>query len=348
MRNIQRKKILIILTLMSILWLTCIFNTQINEQITKFFFSQDIVTRRNNLIVHFISVGQGDAIAINLPDDKIILIDSGTEDCSIEYTNYLRDNVLSNSKAKNIDYLILSHADQDHYGGSRRLIQEFNLKNVVMPYLDEDKDSYNDLKKIIVDNKINAIPVNEMEDLNTDLYKIKLFYIESDETNASSTVVKLSYRGNDFLFTGDIDIETENKLISQFKSEFDCDILKIAHHGSKLSTSIEFLNIVTPEHAIISCAKNSYGHPTDMVLKNIKNSGAEIYRTDVDGNIIFVVDNLIGLKVLKDNYHITNLWFNYAIVILIVELLIIFIVIVDIFKVMKKNRRDKKLLEKKS
>ena len=348
MKILQKKNVLITIIVMSIVWLTCIFTPQINKGITKFFMSQNIATRKDNLIVHFISVGQGDAIAINLPDGKIVLIDAGTVDYAVDYTKYLYDNVLSNSKDKNIDCLILSHADKDHFGGAKRLMQEFDIEQIILPYYNEDKEDYKDLISSVENNEIPTKSVDEIDNLSAKNYKIKLFYIEEDETNASSTVVKLEYKGTKFLFTGDIDIETEHELVSKYGDEMDCDILKVAHHGSKMSTSKEFLSEASPEHAVISCDKNSYGHPTDTVLKNLAEIGAKIHRTDTDGNMVFVVDNKVGLFCLKDDYNITNLWFNYAIFVLIVEILIIIKVVVEILIVLKKKHTSKKLLVKKS
>lgn len=347
MQNSQKKKNLITLLILSILGLTCIFTSTFNVWIAKFFLSQNIVTKRDNLIVHFISVGQGDAIAINFPDNKVMLIDTGTLDYSVDYTDYLYDKVLSNSKDKDIDYLVLSHADADHIGGTKRLIQEFNLKNIILPAVDSNTNTYNEIKSEIETKSINTQIVDNMDFVRDD-YKLKFYYIDDVDTNASSTVVKLTYNNIDFLFTGDIDIEAEDKFIQKYGSELNSDVLKVAHHGSKMSTSKEFLDVVTPRYAVISCAKNSYGHPTDTVLKNLSNVGADIYRTDVDGNIAIIVDENIGLKVLKDDYHITNLWFNYAIVILIVEIIILIKLFVDIMKVLLKKLRDKKLVVKKS
>ena len=347
MINSQKKKNLITLLILSILGLTCIFSSTFNVWITKFFLNQNIVTKRDNLLVHFISVGQGDAIAINLPDERVVLIDTGTIDYSVDYTDYLYENVLSNSKNRNIDYLILSHADADHIGGTKRLIQNFNVKKIILPVIDSETEIYTEIKSEISKNNIDTNIVEENE-LSDNGYKFNFYFIEDEDTNASSTVVKLSYKNLGFLFAGDIDIEAENKLISKYGEELDSDVLKVAHHGSKMSTSKEFLEIVTPKYAVISCAKNSYGHPTDTVLKNLSSAGAEIYRTDVAGNLLFVVDNAVGLRCLKYNYHITNLWFNYALIVLIVEVLILVKIVVDFVNILRRKAREKKLLVKKS
>ena len=347
MINSQKKKNLITLLILSILGLTCIFSSTFNVWITKFFLNQNIVTKRDNLLVHFISVGQGDAIAINLPDERVVLIDTGTIDYSVDYTDYLYENVLSNSKNRNIDYLILSHADADHIGGTKRLIQNFNVKKIILPVIDSETEIYTEIKSEISKNNIDTNIVEENE-LSDNGYKFNFYFIEDEDTNASSTVVKLSYKNLGFLFAGDIDIEAENKLISKYGEELDSDVLKVAHHGSKMSTSKEFLEIVTPKYAVISCAKNSYGHPTDTVLKNLSSAGAEIYRTDVGGNLLFAVDNAVGLRCLKYNYHITNLWFNYALIVLIVEVLILVKIVVDFVNILRRKAREKKLLVKKS
>lgn len=343
--NLQQKKkpIIILVSIMLVLSLTCVFYNQINTWLIDVVANNfNIVIRRDSLMVHFISVGQGDAIAINLPDDKVMLIDTGPQDSSVTLTNYLNEKVLNTSRDDVIDYLILTHADADHIGGSLRVLQNFDVENIYMPVFENDSIQFNSLISYVEENDYNII--ENLADIECFLdYSIDVFGpFEYTSSNDSCPVIKVTYMDKSFLFTGDISSTVEDELILEYGDEIDCDVLKVAHHGSKYSTSLEFLEMVTPEYAVISCGQNSYGHPTDVVINNIYDVGATLFRTDQQGNILFVESENYDLLMLNDNYMINDFILDYRFIILVIDVIIFVYLIILIVKNPKKRLKTGK------
>ncbi|MBR6778936.1 MAG: MBL fold metallo-hydrolase [Clostridia bacterium] len=275
-------------------------------------------------MVHFVSVGQGDAVAINLPDDKIMLIDCGPESCNTNYTQYLQDTVLNTKRDKVIDYLVLTHSDLDHIGGALRLLQNFAVKTIFMPVMVEETDFYLEFKSIVDAKNYNQIQIENGLNLSTNNYKID-FYVSdlATEENDLCPIIKLNYLNKTFLFTGDISSAVETEMVNKIGNTLDCDVLKVAHHGSKYSTSMDFLTHTTPQFAVISCGQNSYGHPTAEVVNNLQSCGANILRTDISGNIAFVVNNQLNLKVLSGSIKTTGMYLDIRILIVVLDCVIL-------------------------
>ena len=284
-------------------------------------------------MVHFISVGQGDAIAINLPDDKVMIIDTGPEDSAVTLTNYIEHNVLNNSHNKKIDYLILTHADSDHIGGALRLLKQFDIKNIYIPYMESYTDSFLRLINYIKNGNYNILSdFNDFID-DSSVFNLEIFGpFDNSDTNDSCPIIKLEYLEVSFLFTGDISTNIEEILLLDYYEKIDSDIIKIAHHGSKYSSSLEFLQAVSPEYAVISCGNNSYGHPTDIVINNISETGAKILRTDLKGNILFSVSETNSYNILTNDYIIIEILIDYRFLILIFDCIILISICVIIFK----------------
>ncbi len=342
MKNSQKIKNLIInLVCILIFSSILIFSFVINPAIYGGLLEKRIISTNNNLIVHFISVGQGDAIAINLPDGKVVLIDTGLEYNNVDYTKYIENKVLNTDKDKVVDYLILTHADTDHTGGALRLLQTFEVDNVIMPVIDGDTEYYNNLLNFIETNKIDIKSAKEIE-ISTKNYKFEFFIgEESLITNEMSHIIKFTCFGKSFLFTGDITSDVERYLISKYSSVLDCDILKVAHHGSKYSSCDEFLEIVSPEVSVISCGKNSYGHPTSEAISNIKECGSKLYRTDTDGHVAIILGDYYNLDVVCGEFKTVASSFNIQIFILIIDA--VFIVDILIILLKKRNRNYSKM-----
>ena len=139
MKNKQKIKISIVLSvIMLTISLFCVFYAKINSTIENFMFNKfGVISRKGNLLVHFIDVGQGDAIAVNLPNDEVLLIDAGPKNNNVKFTNYVKQNVLNSKTDLVIDYLILTHADADHIGGAMLLLQEFDVKKDIKKKVEE-------------------------------------------------------------------------------------------------------------------------------------------------------------------------------------------------------------------
>ena len=238
----------------------------------------------SNGYIYFFDVGQGDSSLIISPYRKdVILIDTGGS------SNYnVSDNVISFMKSvgiKSIDLLILSHGDYDHMGEAINLVENFKADKVVF-----NCGSYNDLEQELIKvlSKKNIKYYSCIKELNID--DNKLYFLNNKDygnENDNSSVIYTEFNNYKFLFMGDAGVEVEEDLIEKYNLQ-DIDILKVGHHGSKTSSSKNFIDEINPKHSIISVGKNNrYGHPNDVVLDNLEDS--KIYRTDQDGSVMFKI-----------------------------------------------------------
>ena len=341
----KRKSIIILSVFLAVLTLLCAFYSLINPKILKMFDEKlKIVSSKNATMVHFISVGQGDAAAINLPDGKVLLVDAGSVDSNVTFTKYIQEKVLGSKRNKKIDYLVMTHADADHIGGVLKLLKIFDVQNIYMPVVTKETDTFQELYDYIYNHEINRIDIMDAVDIESENYSVKFFApVNSTTANDSCPLVKLITENKSFLFTGDISESAEKQFVTKYGEELDADILKVAHHGSKYSSSMEFLAAVSPEYSIISCGENSYGHPTEQAISNLISSGSSVYRTDLDGNMLFVKSNKYELSFHAGAYTITPLSLNYCVLILPIDVVIV-VCIIDV--VIKKNKKQgRKIVE---
>ena len=241
------------------------------------------------IFLHVIDVGQGDAILVQ-SSDGCILIDTGTNDSENDLIAHLRA-----CGVKVVDYLICSHAHSDHIGGADAVFDNFEVKTVLIPYIDESNPDIGSMLFSMADAKPRIIHPARGDTFSLgDITVTALTPIgNSDDYNDMSLVMKLSFGDTSFLFTGDISENVEHELLSTYPNgELDCDFLKIAHHGSNTSTCTEFINALTPTVASVSCGRNNdFGHPRHEVLKRLSDGGCEsIYRTDEMGSVILRCD----------------------------------------------------------
>lgn len=302
------KKITILLILILLMGVLSIFYLEINLGIQNILFDKlSIVSSRDKLLVHFVSIGQGDAVVINLPNGKIVMIDTGPKTSNVTLTKYLNTNVINSKHDKTIDYLILTHADIDHIGGTLRVLKNYDVDKLYLPKLESDSMYYKELADF-VDGRYEYDFLDDEDVLSVGDCDFKvLSSFDYNTTNKSSAVVKLEYLGRSFLFTGDIDSDVESDLIDVYGDRLDCDVLKVAHHGSKYSTSYEFLNYVTPSYSVVSVGDNYYGHPHDETIDRILASGGNLLRTDSEGSILFVVGENFDLNVLSGTYVVIGM-----------------------------------------
>lgn len=238
------------------------------------------------LSVHFLDVGQGDSIFIELPDEKTMLIDAGE--------NYYGNGIISYINEcgyEKVDYLAATHPHADHIGSMAYIVRHMDIGEVFMPKVSANTKTYENLLEAVSDKglKIKSAKAGLTIAENDD-YKITVAapsVIDSENLNNSSAVIKLSYKNNSFLFTGD----AEKEELSKIKTDISADVLKVGHHGSKTSTYSEFLDKVNPKYAVISVGKNNdYGHPHKNTLKLLSNYGITVFRTDKDKTIVFASD----------------------------------------------------------
>jgi len=252
----------------------------------------------DNLKVNFINVGQGDCILIEAPKKYNILIDGGgTPQSTYDVGSKIVIPYLRRKGINKINLLVLTHPHLDHLEGLLPVMKEFKVDLVLDSGLICDISEYREFISTIKEKNItyhqakvgdNFVFSKNFEILLLNpLYSSNL-YKESDFNNAS-IVVKLFYKNSKFLFTGDIE-ETAEKRMLIWQNILKSDVLKVAHHGSASSSSLEFVNEVDPIIAVISVGKNQFGHPSPKVIERLEDKNIKVYRTDENGTIIIRTD----------------------------------------------------------
>lgn len=251
----------------------------------------NFVLNINNLKINFVNVNQGDGAVISLPLRETILIDGGGNNDYSDY-DYSREIYLPYLKRNgytNIDLAIVSHYHSDHAKGIIAAIEKLKVKKIVMPDCTPENENRKEIEALA---KKKGIPISYYfagdtikfySGLTIDIISPDKKDLSSFDENDSSYGLRISYGDFSAIFTGDMTKSVEQHHKGEWQ---DCDILKVAHHGSATSSSEKFLEEVRPEAAIISVgANNSYGHPSDEVLERLSRYNIPVYRTDVYGNI---------------------------------------------------------------
>jgi competence protein ComEC len=261
----------------------------------------DNFKQKGDLIVHFIDVGQGDSIFIQLPNGETSLIDGGTRASGENVVKYLKEQ-----NVEKIDYLIATHPHEDHIGGLPKVVKNFEIGKIYMPDATANTNIFQELLKEIK-SKEKKITIAKGGDiiLNDSGIKYEILAPNGEkygETNDYSIVAKLTYKDNSFLFTGDAEKISENEIIEKGYN-LKSDVLKIGHHGGSTSTSDEFLLKVSPKYGVISLGKdNTYGHPHKETIQRLNEQNVTILRTDELGTIVMISDgkNIAINKKIKE------------------------------------------------
>lgn len=261
--------------------------------LTFFLFTQFSKAQNGTLRVYFFDVGQGDSALIRTPEGRDILVDGGPGKAVLERL----DEVLP-FWDRYIDVVVLTHPHEDHIGGLDDVLERYTVGRVLEP------DILNEPENMVYFNKLAGLTevgppgvpggttsvspiVGDKIILEQDLemgfvYPLSL-HLEEDDLNDTSLVFQLKYKGKKFLFVGDATSEVEAKIMS---ADLDADFLKVGHHGSRYSSSMEFLEKVTPIISFISVGEgNSFGHPTKDALDRLKAVGSRVLRTDKSGTV---------------------------------------------------------------
>lgn len=247
----------------------------------------DYINTNNDLLkVHYLDVGQGDSIFIELPNNETMLIDAAESYQSENIINYLK-----NLNYKKIDYVIGTHPHTDHIGGLKDIINTFEIGKIYMPKVVSTTKTYESLLMAIKDKnlKINTAKAGTSI-IDTDALKINILAPNNStytELNNYSVVTKITYGTTKFLFMGDAEKISENEI----KEDVTADIIKIGHHGSNTSSSIDFIKKVNAKYGIISVGlNNKYNLPKEETITNWENSGTKIYLTSTNGTITAISD----------------------------------------------------------
>jgi competence protein ComEC len=251
--------------------------------LTLFTIASPTEAKTNNLVVHFINVGQGDSIYIKTANGDDILIDGGNRDGS-DVVAYLKKQ-----KVNDIEVMISTHPDADHMGGLDEVLNAFKVKAIYAPKVTHTTQVYKDFLTSV---KREGVKIQTAQKgVKIPLKGVTAQFVAPVKTygtdlNDWSAVLRLVYGKKSFLFTGDAEFKSEADMI-QSNQPLKADVLKVGHHGAKTSTSDDFLKAVKPTYAVISVGKgNSYGHPTADTLNRLKNNNVKIFRTDTQGSIL--------------------------------------------------------------
>lgn len=255
---------------------------------------------KDKITITMLDVGQGDGLVIRGPEGKTYFMDGGSSDVK-KVGEYRIEPYLLSQGIGNLDYVFVSHGDQDHISGIKELVQRqktgVTIKRLVFPTQTVWDDALKELAEMAEKEGIPVFTMEKGQCLTEG--KLSLTCIqpgkgEMEETgNSASLVLALRYGDFDMLFTGDVEGKGEKRLVDHLQREYsECvwDVLKTAHHGSGNSTTEEFLKTAAPQYAFISAGKNNfYGHPHKETLERLKDAGAIVYSTQEEGAVTIVV-----------------------------------------------------------
>ena len=235
------------------------------------------------LYVSYINVGQGDSILIKVGDCDI-LIDAGVADQGSTVSKYLKSKGVDD-----IELMISTHPDADHCGGLTTVLNDFVVEAVWASPLTKTTAAYKNFASAVTKEGLSMINPSVGTVYTYEYLTLTVLYDGSGTTDAndSSIVVMVQYGEFKFLFTGDISSTIETKLVNNKSIDLSCDVLKVAHHGSRYSSNLSFLKKTGAKYGVICVGDNTYGHPTSSALNNLKSAGISVYRTDQNGNVVF-------------------------------------------------------------
>jgi len=256
-----------------------------------------------NVEVYFIDVGEAESILIN-NKGSYMLIDGGNNKDGKALVKYLKSLGINR-----FNYVIGTHAHEDHIGGLDYVIKEFDVEKFYMPATLVPTLSYEDVVKALKKKNIKYNIPYEGEILNMNDMKFEVLSVKDniDDLNNSSIVLKMTYKDYKFLFMADVESLIEEELISSGEN-IEADVLKVGHHGTRYASTDKFLSAVNPKYAVIMCGKdNDYGHPHKQALNRLSNRHIPIYRTDLDGTIIFKINkDGITVDTVKTNTNVED------------------------------------------
>lgn len=269
---------------------------------------------QDRMRINFIDVGQGDSCLIRYKGINI-MIDSGgslsknKDGKSYDIGENVLNNYLLNRGITRLDYIMASHFDEDHSQGFIFLLKNMKVKNVIISEQYKTSSIYEQFKQICKKQNIQIIYVRSGDEIRIKDLAFKILHPKSKENqisenplNNNAIVCMVKYKNRRILFTGDIEKVAENEMVKEYTNGLKADILKVGHHGSKTSTTKEFLDLINPSVALIGVGKNNkFGHPNEDVIKRLEEKNIQIYRTDEMGEISVIIDKNGKIKI---NTHI--------------------------------------------
>jgi len=252
----------------------------------------------DRLEVHFMDVGQADAILIK-QGTSAMLVDAGNNADAEFVVQYIKAQGVTK-----LDYVIGTHPHEDHIGGLDAVIRAFQIERIIMPKAVATTKTYEDVLAVIQQKglKITApVPGTKFAFGSASFTVLAPNSADYESLNNHSVVIRLVYGKTSFLLTGDAENISEKEMLDKAFT-LKSDVLKVSHHGSDTSTTTDFLGAVDPRYAVISVGKdNSYGHPSSSVIKRLQDRGVQVYRTDENGSVTAISDGAtITFAVQKD------------------------------------------------
>lgn len=250
------------------------------------------IENQGHLRVYVLDVGQGDAIYMRTPQGNDMLIDGGPSRAVLRELASVMPWY-----DRTIDVVMASHPDKDHIGGLPDVIERYKVGVYIEPGIESPNMIDDEIRRMLDEKDIKTIKALRGMRINFgDNAYFDILYPDTDvsglkDTNDASIIGRMQYGSTSMMFTGDASSRIERRLVAEYGVALDSDVLKVGHHGSNTSTDKAFVELVSPDIAVISLGKNNrYGHPKQAVLDTLREFDANIFRTDEEGTILFVSD----------------------------------------------------------
>ena len=254
--------------------------------------------REGTVEIHVIDVDQADCTLIRTAEGYI-LIDAGEAETGADVVKYLRA-----TGVETISYAVFTHPDSDHIGGAAAVFDAFSVERVILPSIQEsdvpDTEIYRAFREALEQGRMNEISATAGQIYSMGDVKLTVLAPNSpdyDAINDYSVALRVDFGDTSFLFTGDAEAASEKEMLALCSPELlDCTFFHAGHHGASTSNTDSFLAAVSPEIVAVSCGENAFGHPSGEALVSFARIGADVYRTDEEGTMIFVSD---GIGIIK-------------------------------------------------
>ena len=243
------------------------------------------------LRVYFLDVDQGDAILIQTPDSKNIMVDCGYVDYSSQVIDFLKDRGIGV-----IDAFIATHPDPDHIGSAPAIFEEFQVLRVYHSGFVKTTRAYLNFIEAIESEDCQIfddrdIDPGDLLPLSSNVtFEVLAIDSQAEDSNDASIVLRLSHGTTDIILEGDASWRTERKMIERWGSHLDIEVLKVSHHGSSSASSTAWLEATTPETAVVCVGPNDWGLPNQSIMDRLEEAGADVLTTDGTGGVLIVVD----------------------------------------------------------
>lgn len=306
MKKISIFIFILLVTVTGMLWFVKRRNYSKTEQVAG-----EKIVQQDEVKLTFLDIGQGDATFIKFSNGEQMLVDCSEDARILEALGRVMPYY-----DHNIDYLMVTHPDSDHYGGCQDVLERFDIAHIVYTGFKKENDSrWDSLLQAIDAEKAQYHEIKSEDVWNIASTTLHFFYpdhpLAFDPSipgyakevgpNNTSIVFSLAYASSSILMTGDAEETLEKYLLATYADQLDTDVIKLGHHGSDSSSIQQFLDMVTPTHAIASAGlNNKFGHPSRRVLKRLERASSTVWRTDLQGDIILRI-GIDGINILDNS-----------------------------------------------